>query len=143
VRRGSSVTIVMIDFELDDRDVGVRVQLRSRIFNSPNPPDGIWGLISPLAKCIGCSFSRSEDAAGEVGQSLRSSTEVKKTWVYPSIHPHAFIIYIAYFIKYKDNLTFFVSKLIYFRNVYTPSSQSFSQSVITDSSCYPNSQAGL
>jgi hypothetical protein len=43
VSRDSAVGIVT-GYWLDDRGVGVRVPVRSRIFTSPCRPDRLWGL---------------------------------------------------------------------------------------------------
>jgi hypothetical protein len=34
---------IATDYGLDDREVGVRVPVGSRIFSSPNRPDRLWG----------------------------------------------------------------------------------------------------
>jgi hypothetical protein len=49
--------------ELDDRGVGVRVPIRSRIFSSPSRPDRIWGPYNLLFHGYRGSFS-GDKAAG-------------------------------------------------------------------------------
>jgi hypothetical protein len=39
----SSAVDIATRYELDDRQVGVRVPIRSRIFTSPYRPDRLWG----------------------------------------------------------------------------------------------------
>jgi hypothetical protein len=36
-------------YELDDREVGVRVPVGSRIFSSPRRPERLWGPLSLLS----------------------------------------------------------------------------------------------
>jgi hypothetical protein len=43
--RGSAVGIAT-GYGLDDRGVGVRVPVGSRIFSSPRRPDRLWGPLS-------------------------------------------------------------------------------------------------
>jgi hypothetical protein len=42
-RSRDSVVGIATGYGLDDRGVGVRVPLGSRIFSSPRPPDRLWG----------------------------------------------------------------------------------------------------
>jgi hypothetical protein len=75
---------------LDNREVGVRVPIESRIFSSPRRPDRLlgppnlqWvpGALSPGVKWLG----REDD------HSPPTSAEVKKMWIYTSIPPYAFM----------------------------------------------------
>jgi hypothetical protein len=87
------------DYGLDDRKVGVRAPVGSRIFTSPYPPDptsyprGIGG---------GGGLKRPRS---EPDHSPPTSAEVKKTWMYTSTHPYVFMA--QYLVKRRDNFTFF------------------------------------
>jgi hypothetical protein len=49
---------IAISYGLDDREVGVRVPVESRIFFSPRRPDQLWGLTkSPIHKVPGALSS--------------------------------------------------------------------------------------
>jgi hypothetical protein len=45
-----SVVSIMTGYELDDREIGVRVLVESRIFSSPSLPDRFWGSPNLLSK---------------------------------------------------------------------------------------------
>jgi hypothetical protein len=47
--RRDSVVGIATGYELDDRGVGVRVPVESRIFSSPRRPDLLWGPASLLS----------------------------------------------------------------------------------------------
>jgi hypothetical protein len=78
-RRDSSVGIVT-GYRLDDRGVGVPVLVGSRsALGSTQPPiQWVPGALSP---------------GREADHSPPTSAEVKKTWVYTSTPPHAFMAY--------------------------------------------------
>jgi hypothetical protein len=91
VSRGSSVGIAT-GYGLADREVGVRVPVGKRIFAFPYRPDrlsgapsflsnGHWGLFLPGVKRQG----------READHSPPTSAEVKKTWIYASSFPYAFM----------------------------------------------------
>jgi hypothetical protein len=90
VSRDSAVDIAPA-YGLDDRGVGVRVPVRSRIFSSPYRPDRLWdpprllsngyggGVLSPGVKRQG----------READHSPPASAEVKKMWIYTATPTYA------------------------------------------------------
>jgi hypothetical protein len=81
---------IVTGYGLDDRGVGVRVSVGSRMFSSPRRPhrlsgstnllsNGYWGLFPPGVKRPG----------REVDHSPATSAEVKQIWLYTSIPPLA------------------------------------------------------
>jgi hypothetical protein len=78
-------------YRLDDRGVGVQVPIRSRIFSSPCRPDRLWGPPNLLSMIIGGSFHGVKRPRREADQSPPTSAEVKKTWIYKSTPPYAFM----------------------------------------------------
>jgi hypothetical protein len=73
IRSRDSVVGIATSYGLDDRGVGVRVLVGSRIFSSPNRPDR-QGALSPRIKRPG----------REVDHKPQTSAEVKKMWSYTS-----------------------------------------------------------
>jgi hypothetical protein len=67
-------------YGLDDRGVGVRVPVGSRIFSSSRRPDRL-GTLSPVVKRPGCEADHSPPA----------SAEVKKMWIYTSTPTYSFM----------------------------------------------------
>jgi hypothetical protein len=49
LKNRDSVVSIAIGYWLDDRGIGVRDPVRSRIFSSPRRPDGFWYPPSPLS----------------------------------------------------------------------------------------------
>jgi hypothetical protein len=76
-------------YGMDDRGVGVRVPVGSRIFSSPQRPDRLWGPPTILSNGYRDSFSRVKRQVREADHSPPASAEVKETWVYTSIPPYA------------------------------------------------------
>jgi hypothetical protein len=52
-RSRDSAVALAIGYGVDDRDVGVQVQVGSRIFSSPRRPDRLWGLPSLISNEYG------------------------------------------------------------------------------------------
>jgi hypothetical protein len=76
-------------YGLDDRGVGVRVPVGSRIFSSPSRPDRLWG---PPSSYLWVPEALSPEVKQREDHHLPpASAEVKKTWIYTSIPPHAFM----------------------------------------------------
>jgi hypothetical protein len=73
--RDSAVGIAT-GYGLDDRGVGVRVPVGSRIFSSRRP-DRLWGPTNLL-------YSGVKRLRREADHSPPASTEVKKIWIYTS-----------------------------------------------------------
>jgi hypothetical protein len=80
--RGSSVGIAT-GYGQDDREVVVRVPVGSRILISPYRPHWLWGLPN---RVLGVKLQKRED-----DHSPTTSAEVKKTWIYTSTPPYAFM----------------------------------------------------
>jgi hypothetical protein len=74
-------------YGLDDRGVGVRHPVDSRIFSSPRRPDLLWGPPNLLSN----EYPGGKSAGAETHHSPPTSAEVKKTWIYTSNPPYAFM----------------------------------------------------
>jgi hypothetical protein len=80
-----SVVSIATGYGLDDRGVGVRVPVGSRIFCSPCPPDRFWGPTSLVPNGYRGLFPR-----GHSSRSVRLTTHfqpVPRSRKYGSIHP--------------------------------------------------------
>jgi hypothetical protein len=66
--------------------IEVRVPVRSRIFTSPYRPDRLWCPVG-----TGGSFPGVKRQGREGDHSPPTNAEVKKTWIYTSTPPYAFI----------------------------------------------------
>jgi hypothetical protein len=102
--RGSRDSAVGIatGYGLDDRGVGIRVPVGSRIFSSPRCPDRLWGppsLLSPGVKRLG----------READHSPPITAEVKKTWIYRSTSPYVFIAY-CLIIQARGHVYFYMAR---------------------------------
>jgi hypothetical protein len=87
VLRDSSVGIAT-GYGMDDRGVGVRVPVESRIFTSRYRPARLWGPIQWVLKALSPGLKR---PGHDADQSPPTSSEIKKTWVYTSTPPYAFM----------------------------------------------------
>jgi hypothetical protein len=71
---------------LDDRGVGVRVPVGTRIFSSPRRPDRLWDSPSLLSIASGGALSPGVKRQGrEADHSPPASAEVEKMWIYTFI----------------------------------------------------------
>jgi hypothetical protein len=75
-------------YGLDDRGVGVRVPVGSRIFSSSRRPDRIW---SPSNLLSNGSFPGEKRRRRKSHHSPPPRAQVKKIWIYTSTSPYAFI----------------------------------------------------
>jgi hypothetical protein len=82
-----SVVGMATGYGLDDRGVGVRAAVESRIFFSPLRPDLLWGSHNLLSKKYRGSFSEVKRSGREAKNSPPADVEVKKMWIYISTSP--------------------------------------------------------
>jgi hypothetical protein len=78
----------MTGYGLQDREVGVRVPVGSRIFSSPRRPDWLWGLLSNGYR--GLFPPGVKRPWREADHSPPASAEVKKTRIYTSTPLYVF-----------------------------------------------------
>jgi hypothetical protein len=57
-QRRDSAVVTATGYGLDDREVGVRVPVGSRIFSSPSRPDRLWGSPNLLSNGLPGIFPR-------------------------------------------------------------------------------------
>jgi hypothetical protein len=74
-------------YGLDDRGVGVPVPVESRIFSSPCRPDRLW-VPHRLASN---GYGGVKPPEREADHSPPNIAEAKKTWIYKSTPPYAFM----------------------------------------------------
>jgi hypothetical protein len=93
VRTRDSVVGIANGYGLDDRGIGVRVPVGSRIFSSPRRPDRLWGLTQPPIQWgPGTLFSGIKRPGRVAAHSPPASTEVTKIWIYISTPQYAFMV---------------------------------------------------
>jgi hypothetical protein len=92
-QRGSKDNSVGIatGYGLDDRGIGVRVPVGSRIFSSPQRayPRRLWGPPSLLFNGYRGSLPGVKRQGREADHSPPTSVEVKKMWIYTPTPPYA------------------------------------------------------
>jgi hypothetical protein len=89
--RDSAVDIAT-GYGLDDRGVGVRVPVESRILSSPRRPDRLWSSTQPPIQWLpGVPSPGVKRQGSEVDNSPPASAEVKKIWIYTSTPTYAFM----------------------------------------------------
>jgi hypothetical protein len=79
LKSGGSVVGIETGYELDEREVGVRVPVGSRIFTTSYSPDRLWGSTQPSKQWLPGVHS-----PGVKQQELPTSAEVKNTRLYTS-----------------------------------------------------------
>jgi hypothetical protein len=97
---------IATDYGLDDRGIGVRVSVGSRIFSSPQHPDRLWGPPNLLSNGYRWLFLPGVKRPGrEIDNSPKASAEFKKMWIYTPT-PNTPSWRSAYLVKHRDNFTF-------------------------------------
>jgi hypothetical protein len=104
-RGRDSVAGIETGYGLDDRGVGVRVPIGSRIFSSPRRPDRLWGPPNFLSNGYRVLFPR-----GESGRGVKLTTPfqlVPRSRKIGSIHsPHHIRLHdVVLVIRHRDNFT--------------------------------------
>jgi hypothetical protein len=79
--------VIASSYGLDDRGIGVRVPVGSRIFPSPRRSDQLLGPPNLLSN----GYGGVKQQGREADHSPPSSAEVKKMWIYSSTPPYAFM----------------------------------------------------
>jgi hypothetical protein len=74
---------IATSYGLDDRGVGVRAPVWSRIFSSPRRPDRLWSPPNLLSN----GYRGVKRPKRETDHSPTANVEVKKMWIYTSL-PH-------------------------------------------------------
>jgi hypothetical protein len=90
-RSWDSVVGIATGYGLDDRGVGVRAPVGSRIFSSPLRPDRLWSPPNLLSNGYRGSFTGVKRQGRAADHSPPTSIEVKKMWIYTSTLPYAFM----------------------------------------------------
>jgi hypothetical protein len=84
-----SVVSIATGYGMDDRGIGFRVPVGSRIFSFPRRPDQLWGPPNLLFNGFRGLFPWDITQGREADHSPPASTEVKKMWIYTSTPPYA------------------------------------------------------
>jgi hypothetical protein len=91
-RSRASVVYIATGYGPDDRGVGVRVPVGSRIFSSPRRPGQFWCSLSLLSNGYRGLFPRGVKRQGrKTNHSPPASAEVKQMWICTSIPTYAFM----------------------------------------------------
>jgi hypothetical protein len=85
-----SVVGIATGYGLDDRGVGVRVPVGSRIFSTSSRP-ALGPAHLPIQLLPGFLSPRVKRPGLEADHSPPTSVEVKKMWIYTSTPPYAFL----------------------------------------------------
>jgi hypothetical protein len=88
----NSVVGTATGYGLDERGVGVRVPVGSRICSSPRRQDRLWDPPNLLSNGYRRALSSGVKRLGrETDHSPPTSAEAKKIWIYTSIFPYTFM----------------------------------------------------
>jgi hypothetical protein len=90
-RSGDSIVGIATGYGLDDRGVGVRVAVGSRIFTSSYRTDRLWGPPNLPYNGYRGSFLGVKRPEREADHSPPTSAEVKKMWISTSTPPYVFM----------------------------------------------------
>jgi hypothetical protein len=85
-----SVGGIVTGYGLDDRGVGVRVPVESRIFSTSSRPV-LRPTQPPIQWVPGALSSGVKRSGREVDHSPPTSAEVKNIWIYTSTPPYVFV----------------------------------------------------
>jgi hypothetical protein len=88
LRSRDSIVRIATSYGLNDRGVGVRVPLGSRIFSSSRRPDRLWGPPNLLSVGYGGLLPGGQSNQGVKLTTPPASAEVKKMWIYTSTSPY-------------------------------------------------------
>jgi hypothetical protein len=84
--------VIATSYRLDDRGVGVRVPVGSRIFSSPRHPVRLWGPPSVLANGYRAFFPRRSSGRGlKLTTYLHLVMRSRKLWISTSSPPYVFM----------------------------------------------------
>jgi hypothetical protein len=90
-RSSDSAVGIATNYGLDDRGVGIRVPVGSRIFSTSSRP--ALGSAQPIQWVPGALSLGVKRPGREADHSSPASEEVKKMWIYTSIPPYVFMAY--------------------------------------------------
>jgi hypothetical protein len=92
-RSRDSVVDIATGYGLDDRGVGVRIPVGTRVFSSPRSPDRFWGSTQPPIQWLlgGVLSSGLMRPGREADISPPAGGEIKKIWIYTSTSPYEFM----------------------------------------------------
>jgi hypothetical protein len=92
IKKGRDIVVgIATGYGLDDRGVGVRVLVGSRIFSSPRRATGSGVHTTSYLMGTEALSPGIQRPWREADHSPLASVEVKKMWIYTSIPPYAFM----------------------------------------------------
>jgi hypothetical protein len=93
LKNRDSVVGIATGYGLEERAVGVRVPVGSKMFSSPRRPDRLWlgSTQSPIERLLEALSPGIKLPGREVNHSPPANAEVKKMWIYTSTPTYAFL----------------------------------------------------